>query len=114
MSGLEGEPFTGVEMFRATARLSVPDGLKLDELRKALERLAAEIMVDLPSARARAPRQSRARAIAYIHIRYVNNEALAGAKRRTKRGPKRLKTLGRGAKNAASDAAPAIGADRSR
>ena len=46
-SGLEGEPFTGVEMFRATARLSVPDGLKLDELRKALERLAAEIMVDL-------------------------------------------------------------------
>ena len=46
-SGLEGEPFTGVEMFHATARLSVPDGLKLDELRKALEKLAAEIMVDL-------------------------------------------------------------------
>jgi glycine cleavage system regulatory protein len=34
-------------MFRATARLSVPDELKLDELCKALERLAAEIMVDL-------------------------------------------------------------------
>ena len=34
-------------MFRATARLSVPDGLKLDELRRALEWLAAEIMVDL-------------------------------------------------------------------
>ena len=46
-SGLEGEPFTGVEMFRATARLSVPDGLELEELRKAIERLAAEIMVDL-------------------------------------------------------------------
>jgi len=46
-SGLEGEPFTGVEMFRATARLSVPDGLDLGELRKALEKLAAEIMVDL-------------------------------------------------------------------
>ena len=46
-SGLEGEPFTGVEMFHGSARLSVPDGLKLDELRKALERLAAEIMVDL-------------------------------------------------------------------
>jgi glycine cleavage system regulatory protein len=46
-SGLEGEPFTGVEMFRAIARLNVPDGLKLDELRKALEKLAAEIMVDL-------------------------------------------------------------------
>ena len=47
MSSLEGEPFTGVEMFRATARLGVPDGLELDELRKAVEQLAAEIMVDL-------------------------------------------------------------------
>jgi glycine cleavage system regulatory protein len=46
-SGLEGEPFTGVEMFRATARLGVPEGLKLDDLRKVLEKLAAEIMVDL-------------------------------------------------------------------
>ena len=46
-SGLEGEPFTGALMFRATARLGVPDGLKLDELRKALEKLAGEIMVDL-------------------------------------------------------------------
>ena len=47
MSGLESEPFTGAEMFRAHARLSVPDGLRLDDLRKALERLAGEIMVDL-------------------------------------------------------------------
>jgi glycine cleavage system regulatory protein len=46
-SGLESEPFTGAEMFRAKARLSVPDGLELDDLRKALERLAAEIMVDV-------------------------------------------------------------------
>jgi glycine cleavage system regulatory protein len=46
-SGLKGEPFTGVKMFHATARLSVPDGLKLDDLRKALEKLAAEIIVDL-------------------------------------------------------------------
>ncbi len=46
-SGLEGEPFTGVKMFHATARLGVPDRLKLEELRKALEQLAAEIMVDL-------------------------------------------------------------------
>ncbi len=46
-SGLESEPFTGAEMFRATARLSAPDGLALDDLRKALERLAGEIMVDL-------------------------------------------------------------------
>jgi glycine cleavage system regulatory protein len=47
MSGLESEPFTGAEMFRAHARLSIPDGLELDDLRKALERLAGEIMVDL-------------------------------------------------------------------
>jgi glycine cleavage system regulatory protein len=46
-SGLKGEPFTGVQMFHATARLSVPEGLKLDDLRRAIERLAAEIMVDL-------------------------------------------------------------------
>ena len=46
-SGLEGEPFTGAEMFRANARLSVPEGLELDDLRKALEQLAGEIMVDL-------------------------------------------------------------------
>ena len=46
-SGLGSEPFTGVPMFHATARLSVPEGLELDDLRKALERLAAEIMVDL-------------------------------------------------------------------
>ncbi len=47
MSGLESEPFTGAEMFRAEARLSVPEGLELADLRKALERLAGEIMVDL-------------------------------------------------------------------
>jgi glycine cleavage system regulatory protein len=46
-SGLESAPFSGLQMFRANARLSAPDGLALDELRKALERLAGEIMVDL-------------------------------------------------------------------
>lgn len=46
-SGLRGEPFTGVQMFHGSARLSVPEGLKLERLRKALEKLAAEIMVDL-------------------------------------------------------------------
>ncbi len=46
-SGLESAPFSGVEMFRASARLRAPDGLPLEDLRKALERLAAEIMVDL-------------------------------------------------------------------
>jgi glycine cleavage system regulatory protein len=46
-SGVEGEPFTGAEMFRANLRIRLPDGLAIDELRKTLERLAAEIMVDL-------------------------------------------------------------------
>ena len=46
-SGVEGAPFTGMEMFRASARLRAPDGLSSDTLRKALERLAGEIMVDL-------------------------------------------------------------------
>jgi glycine cleavage system regulatory protein len=46
-SGLESAAFTGVQMFHAHARLSAPETLPLDDLRKALERLAGEIMVDL-------------------------------------------------------------------
>jgi glycine cleavage system regulatory protein len=46
-SGVEGEPFTGAEMFRANLSIRLPDGLAVEELRKTLERLAAEIMVDL-------------------------------------------------------------------
>jgi len=46
-SDLESAPFTGVEMFRARARLRAPDGPSVEDLRKALERLAGEIMVDL-------------------------------------------------------------------
>ena len=46
-SGVEGEPFTGTEMFRASLSIRLPDGLAVDKLRKTLERLAAEIMVDL-------------------------------------------------------------------
>ena len=46
-SSLEGAPFTGEAMFRATARLRAPAGLALEDLRKSLERLAGEIMVDL-------------------------------------------------------------------
>ncbi len=46
-SDVESAPFTGVEMFRAKARLRAPDGLAVEDLRKALERLAGEIMVDL-------------------------------------------------------------------
>ena len=47
VSGVEGEPFTGAEIFRANLRIRLPDGLAVNELRKTLERLAAEIMVDL-------------------------------------------------------------------
>jgi glycine cleavage system regulatory protein len=46
-SGLESAAFTGIEMFRAHARLRAPEALSLEELRKGLERLAGEIMVDL-------------------------------------------------------------------
>lgn len=46
-SGVESAPFTGTEMFRAAARLRIPDSLASEDLRKTLERLAGEIMVDL-------------------------------------------------------------------
>jgi glycine cleavage system regulatory protein len=46
-SSVEGAPFSGEEMFRASAQLRVPDDLASDDLRKTLERLAAELMVDL-------------------------------------------------------------------
>ena len=46
-SDLESAPFTGIEMFRATARLRSPETLGIEDLRRALERLAGEIMVDL-------------------------------------------------------------------
>jgi glycine cleavage system regulatory protein len=46
-SSIEGAPFSGAEMFRASAQLSAPDDLANDHLQKTLERLAAEIMVDL-------------------------------------------------------------------
>jgi glycine cleavage system regulatory protein len=46
-SSIEGAPFSGAEMFRASAQLGMPDDLASDDLRKTLERLAAEIMVDL-------------------------------------------------------------------
>jgi glycine cleavage system regulatory protein len=46
-SGVEAAPFTGTEMFRAAARLRIPDALASDDLRRTLERLAGEIMVDL-------------------------------------------------------------------
>jgi glycine cleavage system regulatory protein len=46
-SGLESAAFTGAPMFRASARLLAPEGLAIEELRKALERLAGELMADI-------------------------------------------------------------------
>jgi glycine cleavage system regulatory protein len=54
-SDLESAPFTGAEMFRARARLRLPDGLALDDLKRTVERLAGEIMVDLSLADEDAP-----------------------------------------------------------
>ena len=39
--------FSGEAMFKARARLTLPDGLDLEQLRRALEALAHELMVDL-------------------------------------------------------------------
>lgn len=46
-SGVESAAFTGAEMFRANIRVGLPDTLSPAELRRTLERLAGEIMVDL-------------------------------------------------------------------
>ena len=46
-SALEGAPFSGAAMFRATARLRAPDDLASEDLRRTLERLADEITVNL-------------------------------------------------------------------
>ncbi len=46
-SSIESAPFTGEEMFRATLRLGLPEHVSGDEVRRILERLADEIMVDL-------------------------------------------------------------------
>jgi glycine cleavage system regulatory protein len=46
-SGVESAPFSGQEMFRASAVLHAPEGLEPEALQKTLERLAGEILVDL-------------------------------------------------------------------
>lgn len=46
-SGIESAAFTGETMFRAAARLYVPEGVTSVEVQKVLEQLADEIMVDL-------------------------------------------------------------------
>lgn len=51
-SALESAAFTGAPMFRATARLHAPEGVAVEALRKALERLAGELMADLSVSKA--------------------------------------------------------------
>jgi glycine cleavage system regulatory protein len=46
-SFIESAAFTGEAMFRATARLHLPANTTTEDVRKTLERLADEIMVDL-------------------------------------------------------------------
>ena len=46
-SGVGSAPMTGESLFRARARLRVPPSLALPDLRKSLEAIAGELMVDL-------------------------------------------------------------------
>ena len=46
-SGIESAAFTGETMFRAAARLRLPDGIMAEDVRKCLENLADELMVDI-------------------------------------------------------------------
>ncbi len=46
-SSIESAPFTGEDMFRAVLKLGLPEHVSNDEVRRVLERLADEIMVDL-------------------------------------------------------------------
>ena len=46
-SSIQSAPFTGEDMFRAVLKLGLPEHVSSDEVRRVLERLADEIMVDL-------------------------------------------------------------------
>jgi len=46
-SGVESAAFTGADMFRAKIRVGLPETLSPADLRRTLEKLAGEIMVDL-------------------------------------------------------------------
>ncbi len=39
--------FSGEAMFKARARLTLPEGLQVEDLRQSLEAIAHELMVDL-------------------------------------------------------------------
>lgn len=49
-SSIESAPFTGEDMFRATLKVSVPAHIAVEDVRRSLEQLADEIMVDLKEA----------------------------------------------------------------
>lgn len=46
-SSIESAPFTGEDMFRAVLKLGLPEHVSHDEVRRVLEHLADEIMVDI-------------------------------------------------------------------
>lgn len=46
-SSIESAAFTGEEMFRAELKLGLPEHVAADEVRRVLEKLADEIMVDI-------------------------------------------------------------------
>jgi glycine cleavage system regulatory protein len=46
-SSIESAPFTGEDMFRAVLKLGLPEHVPSDEVRRVLEKLADEIMVDI-------------------------------------------------------------------
>jgi glycine cleavage system regulatory protein len=46
-SSIESAPFTGEDMFRAVLKLALPEHVSGDEVRRVLEHLADEIMVDI-------------------------------------------------------------------
>ena len=54
-SFIESAAFTGDTMFHATARLHLPANTTTEDVRKTLERLADEIMVDLTANTAESP-----------------------------------------------------------
>jgi glycine cleavage system regulatory protein len=49
-SSIESAPFTGEDMFRAVLKLGLPEHVPGDEVRRVLEHLADEIMVDIRTA----------------------------------------------------------------
>jgi glycine cleavage system regulatory protein len=49
-SSIESAPFTGEDMFRAAIKVSVPSHVPLEDVRRSLEQLADEIMVDVKEA----------------------------------------------------------------